>query len=191
MWGGSGLPIFSIIDSQGAKTALHLFEETPMLPKYQKILVATDLTPNSEHAFKHAVVLARYYDASVYLLHVVPEVDASVRSYVSTIMGQGSLDKFESRHEEEARKEIRQELETFAREELAGHREDLERIAGVNVLHGHPVARILQEADRIGADLIVLGTHGKGAVDYAFLGSVAEKLLRKSRKPVLIIPFNP
>jgi nucleotide-binding universal stress UspA family protein len=162
-----------------------------MLPKYQKILVATDLTPNSEHAFKHAVVLARCYDASVYLLHVVPEVDASVRSYVSTIMGQGGLDKFESRHEEEARKEIRRELETFAREELAGHREDLERIVGVNVLHGHPVARILQEADRIGADLIVLGAHGKGAVDYAFLGSVAEKLLRKSRKPVLVIPFNP
>jgi nucleotide-binding universal stress UspA family protein len=161
-----------------------------MLPKYQTILVATDLTPNSEHAFKHAVVLARCSDARIYLLHVVPEVDASVRSYVSTIMGQGSLDKFESRHEEEARKEIRQELENFTREELANHEKDLERIAGVDVLHGHPVAGILKEADRIGADLIVLGAHGKGAVDYTFLGSVAEKLLRKARIPVLVVPVR-
>lgn len=161
-----------------------------MLPKYQTILVATDLTPNSEHAFKHAVTLARCFDARIYLLHVVPEVDASVRSYVSMIMGQGSLDKFAFQHEEEARKEIRHELETFAREELAHHDKELDRIAGVDVLHGHPVAQILQEADRIDADLIVLGAHGKGAVDYTFLGSVSEKLLRKTRKPVLVVPFN-
>jgi len=161
-----------------------------MLPKYQTILIATDLTPNSEHAFKHAVVLARCTNAKIHLLHVVPEVDASVRGYVSTIMGQGNLDKFELRHEEEAREEIRHELETFTREELANHEEDLDRIAGVDVLHGPPVPGILQEADRIGADLIVLGAHGKGALDYTFLGSVAEKILRKARRPVLVVPID-
>ena len=136
-----------------------------MLPEYQTILIATDLTPNSEQAFKHAVALARRFDARVYLLHVVPEIDASVRGYVSTIMGKGSLDKFEVGHEEKARVEIRQELETFVREELGGHPEAMARIAGVDGVHGHPVAGMLREADRVRADLIVVGPHGKGPLD--------------------------
>ena len=160
-----------------------------MLPEYQTILMATDLSPNAERAFKHAVVLARRFDARIYLLHVVPEVDAAVRGYVSTIMGKGSLDTFEAQHEEKARAEIRKELEAFAREELNGYPEDMARIAGVDVVHGHPVPRILDEADRVKADMVVVGTHGKGHHDYTFLGSVAEKLLRKTHAPILVVPL--
>jgi len=42
----------------------------------------------------------------------------------------------------------------------------------------------------LSADLIVMGTHGKGALRYAFLGSVAEKVLRKTLRPVLIVPLG-
>jgi len=160
-----------------------------MLPNYKNILIATDLTKNSEHAFKHAVLLARHSKARIHLLHVVPGIDAGFRSYVSSIMGEGKLEEFESRHEEGARTEIKRELEEFARKELADHPDDLERFAGAIVVHGSPVAQILQTADRLDADLIVAGTHGKGALEYTFLGSVAEKLLRKSRRPVFVVPL--
>jgi nucleotide-binding universal stress UspA family protein len=66
-----------------------------MLPSYQNILVTTDLTPDSEHAFKHAVMLARQSMAKIHLMQVVPEIDASFRSYVSAVMGSGNLDRFE------------------------------------------------------------------------------------------------
>jgi nucleotide-binding universal stress UspA family protein len=160
-----------------------------MLPNYKDILIATDLTPNSEHAFKHAVLLARHSKARIHLVHVVPEIDAGFRSYVSAIMGEGKLEKFEVAHEEGARAEIKRELEEFARQELADHPEDLERFAGAIVVHGNPVAQILETADQLDADLIVAGTHGKGALGYTFLGSVAEKLLRKSRRPVFVVPL--
>ncbi len=160
-----------------------------MLPNYKDILVATDLTPNAVQAFKHAVMMARRNKANIHLLHVVPEVDPSMRSYISAMMLKGSLDKFDTQHEEEARQEIRERLKKFAEDELADHPEDLERVTSVDVLHGNPVARILQTADRLQIDVIVMGTHGKGAMEYSFLGSVAEKVLRKTRRPVFIVPL--
>lgn len=160
-----------------------------MLPNYKNILIATDLTPNSEHAFKHAVLLSRHSKAKVHLLHIVPEVDAGFRSYVSSIMGEGKLENFEAQHEEQARAEIQRKLEEFAREELADHPEDLQRVESIQVVHGNPAAQILLAADRLDADVVVMGSHGKGALAYAFLGSTAEKVLRKSHRPVFVIPL--
>ncbi len=160
-----------------------------MLPNYRNILYATDLTANSQYAFKHAVLLARTTQAKIHLLHVIPEIDAGFRTYVSSIMGQGTLESFEAKHEEEARKELTTKLEKFIQDELADRPEDLKNIAGVDVVHGHPVAKILMTADKMDADVIVMGTHGQGAVTHAFLGSVAEKVLRKTKRPVFVIPI--
>lgn len=160
-----------------------------MLPNYKNILIATDLTPNSEHAFKHAVLLARQSKAKIHLLHVVPEIDAGFRSYISAVMGEGKLESFESQHEHQAHAEIKRELEEFAREELADYPEDFANIAGIEVLHGHTVSQILRQAEQLDADIIVMGTHGKGALEHSFLGSVAEKILRRSKIPVFVIPI--
>ncbi|PNU21553.1 universal stress protein [Geothermobacter hydrogeniphilus] len=160
-----------------------------MLPQYQNILVTTDLSPNSEHAFRHAVMLARHNDARIHLLHVVPEIDATVRSYVAAVMGEGKLEDFEAQHETRAQAAIHAEIDHFATTELTDHPEDLKRFAGSIVTHGPTVAKILQVADQIKADVIVMGTHGKGALEYTFLGSTAEKVLRKSKRPVFAIPL--
>ena len=160
-----------------------------MLPTYQNILVATDFTENSDHAFKHAVLLARLHDAKIHLLHVVPQVDSSMRSYLSSVMGQEKLEEFEKKNEQEAHAEIKDELNTFANTELADHPEDLKRFAGAIVAIGNPVLKVLEVADRVKADVIVMGTHSKGALEHAFLGSVAEKVLQKARRPVFVIPL--
>jgi nucleotide-binding universal stress UspA family protein len=160
-----------------------------MLPNYRNILYATDLTINSEYAFKHAVMLARTSQAKIHLLHIVPEIDAGFRTYVSTIMGQGMLESFEAKHEEEAHKDLKARLEQFIQDELADRPEDLKNIASIEVVHGDAVAKILMVADKLDADVIVMGTHGKGAITHAFLGSVAEKVLRKTKRPVFVIPI--
>ncbi|WP_303722254.1 universal stress protein [Malonomonas rubra] len=160
-----------------------------MLPIYKKILVTTDLSPNAEHAFKHAITIAKQHNSEIYLLSVIPEVDTSFRSYVTAVMGTGQLEKLEREHEVAAREEIKQEIDHFAKEELADQPELLKQFAGSIVIHGHPVAGILQTADKLDADLIIMGTHGKGDLQYAFLGSVTEKVLRKSKRPVLAIPL--
>jgi len=160
-----------------------------MLPFYKKILVTTDLTPNAEFAFKHAVMLARHNNAKIYLLYVLPQVDSSMRSYISSMLGENQLEELEKNNMEKARTDMKQELDTFAKKELANFPEDLARFSGTEVVIGHPVIKILETANRLDVDLIVMGTHGKGAIEHAFLGSVAEKVLKKSTRPVFVVPL--
>ncbi|BCR04412.1 hypothetical protein DESUT3_14810 [Desulfuromonas versatilis] len=161
-----------------------------MIPKYKTILYATDLSANAAHAFRHAIGLARSYNARIHILHVLPEVEPAMLNYISTVMGENRLADLELEHKEEVKDQIRKQLHQFAKEELADHPEDVERIADIEIHHGSAVGQILEAADRIEADLIVLGSHGKGKLKYAFLGSVAEKLLRKSHRPALVVPLN-
>ena len=160
-----------------------------MLPFYNKILVTTDLTPNSEFAFKHAVMLGRRNDAKIYLLHVLPQVDSTMRNYISSMLGEKQLKELEQNNMEKARNEMKREIDDFAKKELANFPEDLARFAGTEVAVGHPVIKILETAKRLDVDLIVMGTHGKGIIEQAFLGSVAEKVLKKSTWPVFVIPL--
>jgi nucleotide-binding universal stress UspA family protein len=62
-------------------------------------------------------------------------------------------------------------------------------ISEIIVKEGHPAEEILNTADAKECDVIVLGTHGKGWLKHAFLGSVASSVLERTRKPVFIIPL--
>ncbi len=160
-----------------------------MLPFYNRILVPTDLTPNSKFAFKHAVMLGRHNDAKIYLLHVLPEVDSTMHNYISSILGEGKLEELEQKNRGKAKDQLKKTLDDFAKQELEKFPEDLARFSGTEVVIGHPVSQILETADRLDVDLIVMGTHGKGVLTHAFLGSVAEKVLQKSTRPVFVIPL--
>lgn len=140
-----------------------------MLPSYDKILVPTDFTENSDHAFRHAVILARQYNAKIYLLHVLTELEITNREKAHTV--------------------FKQDLEDFARKELKNHPEDISHFVEPMTAAGNPVHRILETADSLDADIIIMGTHGKGAIDHALLGSISEKVLKKSRVPVFVVPL--
>ncbi len=87
-----------------------------MLPHYEKILVTTDFTPNSDNAFKHAVMLARQNNAKIYLLHVLPLVDSSMRSYLSSVLGESKLEDLEQSNMEKARTTLKDNLDEFAKQ---------------------------------------------------------------------------
>lgn len=161
-----------------------------MLPVYKNILVATDFTPNAEHAFCHAVLLARQHKAKIHLLHVIPQVDTAMRSYLSSVMGEDKLEDFEKKHQQDAYAELKKDLDAFAKDELSDHPDDLARFAGSEVVIGNPVIKIIEVAKRLNADVIVMGTHSKGALEHAFLGSVAEKVLQKADRPVFVVPLK-
>jgi nucleotide-binding universal stress UspA family protein len=160
-----------------------------MIPEYATLLYATDLSANAAHAFRHALAVARRFNARIHILHVLPEAEPAVLNQISTIMGEDRLADLELEHKTEVQEEIRQRLRQFAKAELADHPEDLQRIVAIEVHHGRAVGRILEMADHIGADLIVMGSHGKGRLKHALLGSVAEKVLSKSSRPVLVVPL--
>jgi nucleotide-binding universal stress UspA family protein len=57
------------------------------------------------------------------------------------------------------------------------------------VYEGDAVDEILKTAEKLDSDIIILGAHGKGILTYTFLGSVPQKVLRRSRRPVLVVPI--
>ena len=160
-----------------------------MLPEYKTILLATDLSENSAHGLRHAVAIAQCHGAKLHLLHVLPDVEPAVMNYVATVMGEDRLADYELQHKEEIRDQILVSVHEFAKKELLNCPESLALIHDVQVSHGSPASVVLEAAELLDADLIVIGSHGKGKVRHAFIGSVAKRVVRKSPRPVLIIPL--
>jgi nucleotide-binding universal stress UspA family protein len=161
-----------------------------MLPLYTKILVATDFSDHSMLVFKHAVMLARQNNAQIYLLHVMRPIDPYISSFFSGHAGEKQIEQLEQTKFKALQDELKNDLDAFAQQELANYPDDLNRFAGTEVIYGIPDVEILAFAERNHVDVIVLGGHGRSAIEQAFLGSVAEKVLRKSTRPVFVIPLN-
>lgn len=135
---------------------------------YQTILVPTDGSEQAESALNHAVGLAREHDATLHLLYVAD----SNRDSVTTLGGE-VVDALE--------REGERILEDAA-ERLGG---TVDLVDAVET--GDPVETILDYADRVDADVIVMGTHGRRGLDRYLLGSTTERVVRRASVPVLTI----
>ncbi|WP_321529832.1 universal stress protein [uncultured Desulfuromonas sp.] len=161
-----------------------------MLPHYQKILFATDLSAGAAEVLRHAISLARAYQSEVAILHVLPDVNPSVINEVALVMGTEQLADYELAHTDDVMDTIRQQVQRLAAQELADHPDDLARIKSIEVHHGPPATTILEEAERCGADLLVLGAHGRKKLKYALLGSVAKRVILHAAIPVLLVHLD-
>jgi nucleotide-binding universal stress UspA family protein len=140
--------------------------------RLKKILVPTDFSPCSQAAVRHGFELARTFDATVHLLHVVedPNTSAWVQGFPIPVVE--ILEHFQ----EEARNRL-----------LASVRESDRSRVVVSCPIAAPVAEILRYAQDESIDLIVMGTHGRGFVAHALIGSIAERVVRRAPCPVLTV----
>ncbi len=142
----------------------------------KRILMATDFSAYSREALDYAVYLAQNLDAELHLLHafeppffshtgVSPSVQHEVQKWIV-----------------ENKKEASEALQTLAKEIQS---------QGVKVSaifkEGPPFLEILKAAEEISAHLIILGTHGRTGLPHVLMGSVAERVVRKSSCPVLTV----
>lgn len=141
---------------------------------FKTILFATDFSESSDHAFQYALSLARKFDSLLGIIHVISEPVDLRGFYVPHI----SFDKLEEEIEEGARKM----MEKFCRT----HSQEYSKVESF-VVPGIPYDEIIRKALEIGADLIVIGTHGRTGLDHVLFGSTAEKVVRKSTIPVMTI----
>ncbi len=135
----------------------------------KRILASVDGSPASVHAARMALDLAQNTGAQLTLAHVTVPVMAPPDLPFSAPMLQ-----------EETQKAGERLLEDVARE--LG-RMDLPR---VNLL-GNPAELLADLAEREGYDLIVVGSKGRGAVSRVLIGSVTDRLVHISKKPVLVV----
>lgn len=141
----------------------------------QRILLATDFSKSSSHALGYAVLMAQKFSSEILLLHVVQPPPPIVSDFAYT--GAELLDGSASI--------IRQ-----AQDRMGALIEDIAH-AGIRVtMHcreGLPYDEVMTMASEQAVDLIVLGTHGLTGLSHVLLGSVAEKVVRNARCPVLTV----
>ncbi len=156
----------------------------------KKILFATDLGAYTSYGLVHLEHLAQHLQASVTVVHAVPQLhefaSAVMQSYCSE---QVKKEILESSQIEGLADALRDQVFNFLHEEAAGEQGLLSLVDEIVVSHGTPAAIILQEAERISADLIVVGSHGVDALDGRMLGSVAAKVLQLAKVPVYMVPM--
>jgi len=161
-----------------------------MIPQIKKILYATDLTKNSSYAFYFATDLARKHDAKIIILHCIPSIPPTVYYEAGLADDNKTLKKIKATEKQDDVEEIKKRVLGFCRNvesQIGPPCVDL--VSDVIVREGYAPEEILSSADAEACDVIVLGTHGKGWLKQAFLGSVARSVLERTKKPVFVIPL--
>ena len=156
-----------------------------MYPAYEgavinlrRILVTTDLSEHSLAAFEHAFSLGLLYASKVYVLYVV---DTAPPLY--TLYGlDGDVQLHAARLEEESIKK----LDRFITSHIGTERKTVPVVRSGTAEH-----EIMRFAEEVGVDLIVMATHGWTGVKHLLMGSVAEKVVRRSTVPVLTVKPKP
>ncbi len=145
-----------------------------MIP-LRTILVPVDFSDASALALRYARALAEAFGSAVHLLHVVQ--DPYVQPWAAEALGV-SLAGVLERWEQDALAQLERLLPPSERGSLA---------VTCATRVGHPFVEILGYAAETHADLIVMGTHGRGPVAHMLLGSVTERVVRRAPCPVLTV----
>jgi nucleotide-binding universal stress UspA family protein len=158
-----------------------LMANAPPVGRYRRVLLATDYSESSMRAARTLLALGICKDCHLVLVNVfeAPAVDLVARSAIPSEMRQVYL--------EETRSVALQDLAAFAKDLGLGKSKQI-----VHRRQSGPAREILAVADEEQADLIVLGTRGRGRSGTArvVLGSVAEEVLRHAKPDVLAVPVG-
>ncbi len=148
-----------------------------------RILVPLDFSDNSASALRWAVRMARLSRAELHLLHVVHDPAAAPGSYRPSTTA-GSMLTLEER--------AREMMTAFLRDASQRH-PDLEELEQLpqHFTVGLPASRIVEVAEQLGAQLIVMGSTGRTALSGLLLGSKANRVVRLSPVPVTIVKPDP
>jgi nucleotide-binding universal stress UspA family protein len=142
----------------------------------RRILCPIDFSDHSRRALDHAVAIARWYESTVTALHVFSPAPVAAFGPGPVVLEPMVLTPAD-------RDQLLADTKAFIETETA---------PGVTIeavlREGNAAAEIVDQATTMSADLLVIGTHGRSGFERLLLGSVAEKVLRKARCPVLTVP---
>ena len=142
-----------------------------------KLLVAVDLSEATQIIVKKAEEIAIALSAKIWILHnAEPEPDFVEFKVDPQAAREALAEKFHNEH--------------LQIQEIANRLRKAGLDATALLVHGATVETILKEASDLDVDMIVVGTHGRGAMYQLLVGSVSEGILHKSRCPVLVIPTH-
>jgi len=139
---------------------------------YKKILIATDGSEYTKNSIDYGIDLAKSTQAK---LHVIYVIDTAAFASIPMDAAWESMYELLKQEGDEATRYVAERAEAEGVE--------VEKLT----VEGHPAEEIIKYAEKNSMNLIVMGTLGKSGLDRFLLGSVAEKVVRASKIPVLVV----
>jgi nucleotide-binding universal stress UspA family protein len=144
------------------------------MKEFKKILFPVDLSESSEKILPYVRMVAKKLDAKIHILFA-----ARVLQYFTSInVPHPSINKFEQEIIEGAEKKLYEFIDQYFKE-YPGTK--------TAVVAGDASEEIINYVESQGIDLIIMGTHGRKGLDKALFGSVAERVVKTSPVPVLVV----
>lgn len=147
----------------------------------QKIACCTDFSENSEVAFKHALTMAEKFNASLHVLHVLPQpVNPMISDFEIPMVGDALP---------QVSMELRKSLIMKMEEKMAdafGSRMSHLTDSKLVILDGHVSTEIIEYLEEHKIDLVVLGSYGFSGMGLVIFGSVAKRVAHKAHCSVMI-----
>lgn len=148
------------------------------MKQIKNILLTTDFSKYSLSAADYAIDLAEKYNAKIYVINVIEKKPP--------ILVMRTLDLSEEKIDEIITSDAEKEMNSLLAELKAKTKMEIEPV----IKKGLDFEEIVDYAEKNPIDLIVMATHGKTGILRTLIGSVAEKVIRYSKKPVLVITPN-
>lgn len=139
----------------------------------KKIICALDLSQHSTLVAEYAVTMAKAFDAEILAVYAAP----ALTQYVGFHVPPSSIENFVG----EIVAGAEQTMQEFVAENFQGVK------AEGRVVNGYAAEEILNLVDSAQGDLIIMGTHGRKGIDRILFGSVAEKIVKSSKIPVMTV----
>ncbi|WIV67921.1 universal stress protein [Natrialbaceae archaeon AArc-T1-2] len=149
---------------------------------YERILIPTDGSEVAENAVTHALDIASQYGAEVHTMYVidVDAIDVSLGTEQVQRIKEGQFDEMP---------ELQAQAQA-AMDTVAERGEDLGVEVTESITAGQPHRQISRYAEDNDVDLVVMGSAGRSGVRRALLGSVAERTLRTTKIPVMVVDIH-
>jgi len=158
-----------------------------MIPEIKRILYATDLSENAKHAFTYAATLANKFDAKITVLHVLETIPSNTEWQIVEYLGEERWKEVQQNKKQEFIESIKKNLNNFCDEMTSSFKSCPFLVDEIILKEGIPVDEILKTVDSKNCDMVVMGTHGYGMLADALIGSNARRVVRRCKKPVMII----
>lgn len=158
-----------------------------MLPQFQTILYATGLGAHAPKVFRYAMTLAMQHGAKIVIVHALEPLSSTAKSLVESYVSEDVMESLREEGFQRVVDTVKTRLERFCEEECASEPRCRECVSEIRILEGRPADVILKEAERINADLIVMGSHAHTAVGEILLGTTAHRVVQHATVPVLLV----
>jgi nucleotide-binding universal stress UspA family protein len=156
----------------------------------RSMLYATDLGLYAPYVLQHALALARTFNAELNVIHAVEPIGLFAESVLQSYLDEDTLKELHTQGLNTVMETIEQRVLNGFRDELGEGHQDLALIRTVRVIQGDPSNVILEQAQKLAVDLLIVGSHSRGTEGDTPLGRTVARVLQLSEVPVYMVPMH-